>query len=250
MSETETRPEYERLSPWTQTIQRLTAERDAARAEVAALRSAVEAVRALTDQALEDSTQPADDPCQWRDEHDCHATARYFLAERINAALASVGSSGEAESGEATLPADHGCVYCRAQACLSCQALPGQWCEHDCGGPNHTNHAATPAPVSSGGQANGDDDKVRLAVAIDDLVSSRGVTVDDDTLDFLVEFVADQIAAARPVLSREALRARLDGHWPSATGCHCGWRLPETARTQGPWRDHLADVLTPGGEQE
>lgn len=61
----------------------------------------------------------------------------------------------------------------------------------------------------------------------------------------------DEPAAARPVLSREAIRARLDGHWPSSGGCVCGWMRGKTrtiAEDQDAWRDHLADVLA-GGEQ-
>jgi hypothetical protein len=63
------------------------------------------------------------------------------------------------------------------------------------------------------------------------------------------------LAAARPALSREALRKRLDGHWPvfeprhNTWKCECGgWVESHQSgeRTDDQMRDHLADVLDGG----
>lgn len=186
-------------------VERLSANLADARAELSRLRGVVEAVQALADQALADSTEASDDPCQWRDEHDCHATARYFLAERILGALAPVPSSGEAESGEQPFKA---------------------WLD------KHPEVCVTPAPVPSGVQADGE-------------AVTGGVNY---------EVVAARLAA-RPVLSREALRERIAfalGALPEAHNVTDYTDEQTTVITADVDRiaDAVLDVLTAGGEQE
>jgi hypothetical protein len=115
---------------------------------------------------------------------------------------------------------------------------------------------AAPAPVVSGGQADGEGEHLFVR----DLRRHPNGEVrlyDDGRLisgTFAYQVLPD--LAARPVLSREALRERLDGHWPSEPTfgtlvCSCTrWRADE--RSSRPradqWRDHLAAVLV--GQEE
>lgn len=215
-------------------------------AEVARLRAVVEAVQALADEweASGKKLAPDDD---WG--VSIEATLRGdFLQEKataLRAVLAPVSSSGEAESGEGD-PA--------AQRLL--RDIFGK----------HEDDA--PAPVSSGGQADGEGVRLIAAAKVlyDDYVSEYSYEPWDtcDREPFMrqaADVLAAADAAARPVLSREALAKVLTDHrylCRSARGvsprweqCSCGDRFTGTE----PWRmlaahqaDHLAVVLS-GGEQ-
>jgi len=73
-------------------------QRDTARAEVERLRSVVEAVQALADQAVADSLDPSDEPCAYRGDHDCHSVARFYLAQQILRVMAPVPSAPAGET--------------------------------------------------------------------------------------------------------------------------------------------------------
>ena len=219
--------------------------------DLAALRSAVQAI---ADDALAAGRAPADEPCDYRDEHDCHAVARYFVAERLRGVLAEVGSSGEAESGDWMLECDvPGCgVRYAAQEDLRGTgdagarearrraALDGwSFGDDDDLCPVHN-----PAPVSSGGQADGEGEARDLADAIielDNMTPAQRNARVAAVRRWLgaAGYVFVPPEDARPVLSREALEGRV---------------LTALARTEGRSlqvkADAVLDVLTAGGEQE
>ena len=211
-------------------------ERDAARAEVAALRSAV--------QTLADAAE--DDP-----EGAAPEALRDLLA-------ASVGSSGEAESGDtwSTLV----CVEPGCSKKFSWLGTPQDvrghswwqgWTFHD--GDHCPEHS--PAPVSSGGQADGEG--VRLRPDEIERLDFNYQVGDGRWLFTEVEGIIAARLAAHPVLSREAVERRVRGHWPTRftvprrLECACGWTRPaeHDGKVADQWLDHLADVLTAGGER-
>lgn len=164
---------------------------DALRDELAALRAAVSALADECERAIGAAQQPDITPLRFRD-----------VADRLRY-LASVGSSGEAESGERDDDA-HGI------------GLDGRC------------HACAPAPVSSGGQADGEgeDDGWDVIVHVPARAGMSAyhllhAQVGESVFRFLDEhlphrvwdpFVHGQPAvetAARPVLSREALEGRV-----------------------------------------
>lgn len=303
MSETETRDD----DRWVG--------RDAAtNAELSRLRAVVEAVQALADEWWGRSCE-ATQPPTWRE-----------VCRDIRAALAPVSSSGEAESGEADqLRAEFEALRAEAAVreakeattprCPTCgsDGEPLQSSKDDSFCPDEFH--ATPAPVLSGGQADGEGEAFPghfvdptgyhfgfTCKAPEGSRCNTGCAVRCDpwgetgTCDHaevsplgycnIVEWMSEndgdeqaedghallpiavrwdgdnwrwRILAARPVLSREALRARLDGHWPTfqddddlIVSCDCGWTSQpdrsESGFASAQYRDHLADVLA-GGEQ-
>lgn len=209
-------------------------------------------------------TRPNHRPGSFLDKRDRRGVGVSRPADPITATtgatpLGNISSSGEAESGEADLA--------RAQAkfdslraeldvrkardavtphCPTCgsDGEPLQSSKDDSFCPDGFH---TSAPVPSGGQADGEGARLTDAEwrefqrLPEEGYSHRG----------WVDAAIARRLAARPVLSREALRERLDGHWPirdeHGVGCGCGWEGDGCGR--GLWRDHLVDVLTAGGEQ-
>jgi len=134
-------------------------------------------------------------------------------------------------------------------------------------------------PVHGRGQADGEGeggpDRDVLSKAVIDVcwkATQYGTTEDGDTLAYILPKGAihrlvgaaqgagvpaalraagvpapEDEPAARPVLSREALRARLDGHWTIfGDTCDCGWSCdPKRGSRIDQYRDHLIDGLYP-----
>lgn len=223
----------------------------AAEVELSRLRGVVEAVQALADDM---ETQAAEST-------PVMGEVWTVAAREVRRVLAPVSSSGEAESGE----------VCR------CVSAPAQCPVH-------------PAPVPSGGQADGEGEGLVEVVAAkvheawmaakreqgvssrpsewgeEQMVpyaalSERAKDLDRATVTAVLDALSAAGFAARPVLSREALRERIDGHWPELSEdrddfdaayivCRCGWRydyVRDGRSRVASWRDHLADVLTAGG---
>lgn len=186
----------------------------------------------------------------------------------LRAALAPVSSSGEAESGQAVGDRWDGtplyrCPSCGRltaneppRACEVCEVCDDTAAPVPSGGRDllaalgsavdkaRQDRRATAAP--SGGQADGEGNVPCLICGglngRHSVVHVRhGNGGHNEPCPYL---------AARPVLSREALRERLNGHWPSSTNgcldCDCGWREGDESDPRLPttqWYDHLADVL-------
>jgi hypothetical protein len=218
MSETETRDDVKLRQRHLRQIctdaAAARAERDEAEAEAQRLRGVVEAVWAVAD---EWECEP-DGPGRWSHRQSCPSCWR---ADRLRAVLASVPSSGETESGTARL-IDPTLAAPPLEDLLRGSEFEG----------------ALPAPASP--EPTGADGLCLNCFA-------QGVRAGREEAD-------GRIAAAlvaRPVLSREAVREQLDGHWLEGDHCTCDdWRAdPKSCfsnRTQ--WRDHLAAVLV--GQEE
>jgi hypothetical protein len=180
----------------------------AARAEADRLRDVVEAVQALPQAWARD----------YRDAPPMDRVLRKITAD-LCAALAPVPSSGE--TGE--------------RAVCRCVSAPAQCELHPASGADEAlGRIVREAWVEWAREQ--PDPKPHWLVGWDDLdAGQREVDVR----------IARAVLAARPVLSREALRERLNGHWPASDGtaCACGWRGDRFLYGADRWRDHLAAVL-------
>jgi hypothetical protein len=215
----------------------------AARAELARLRGVVEAVRAIHVRdggwcaACNDMA-----PCQ---------TARAL------ASVPSSGETGERGDGSATsaerkaLAAD----YQRNEAAPMSGERRARLMAHQ--------PSASPEPTGADGEGEFVPSLLDLQLSADLAIAASdfGIAFTDEQRDGIAVRLIDEgwtysdedndePFAARPVLSREALRARLDGHWPvtrpdRVVVCDCGWKSDDDNPLQDhhQWRDHLAAVL-------
>lgn len=190
-------------------IPQLQAELAAARAELSRLRGVVEAVQALADDL---DVRGADGPDDSQTDRD-HRFGIRQAARALRAVLAPVSSSGEAESGEAC-----GAVHPTLDLVLPCQTL-GRHALHR----STTTYGAVvwwdaerPAPVPSGGQADGEGLRLSMPMAyrlgaLADWCDSQRTSPTTADLRALAEVAAHEDAlTARPVLSREALAEAWD----------------------------------------
>jgi hypothetical protein len=226
------------------------AERDEAEAESARLRGVVEAVQALADEWSRHSRALLAGGMR--------GSIPYTdAARRLDAVLWSVPSSGE--TGERQKIDRHRLT---TEEHSTYQALRARGVSHEDAMSDALDGVSveTARTVPASPEPTGADEAVRavadVALAedfvdavLDTVVSPEvgaiGLTVGDvvTIARWLapVAIACASVVAARPVLSREALRERLGTHWPiTPVQCECGWR--EEGPDDG-YLDHLAAVL-------